>query len=939
MKKKRTDLKHVLSFIMAAVLTFGGNGMPTVSGEEAVLAEEFYPESDSEYDVLTEGIITDTDSGEKTASDVVILDDMEDDLTGDSTQDEDTWIEDAAGDGYILEDGAAEDTFVLGIETVGDPGYASAETDVTDDDEFVMEAETEMVFLQDCGEASFAQASRFRTFSLGLYEDSYGDQLEDNSLIVYQGMENTWAQGNTSNIECKLSTPYTFVTDGTIETNDQNEKVPVWDKTSSEYREVLTQMGYDVQSAFDAFVYDYPEVFWLGRVNYSFGIGFYRIEGSDTQLRGRISSVTVCGVGETTDSKGNSCLREKYAGAPEEVGEFESAVNDAVTKISSSLPENADHWDIVKAVHDYICNTVSYGENEYAHTAAGVFHKEPKVVVCEGYAKAMKILCRRFGITSALIVGNALKSNGTRENHMWNYIRMEDGKWYLVDPTWDDQSGGIRYTYFLAGSGSWGFNSVISTERQNYTSFSEGNFTNFTLPQLSETHYYLWELVSETSATCTAGFRKTYQCRKDSTTKKTEVGKPLDHEWASEWTVDEEAGCTTVGKKSHHCIRCDAIKDETDIPAGHLWQEVSRTQANCTSGAKVEYKCVRDGCTETYSVDENVLDPSNHDWAVKMRIEATCVSGEETIYQCSGCQAEKSSITKEPLGHEFSTQWTVDREATCTQTGEKSRHCMREDCDERTEPTEIPMTDHSWDSGKITRAATCDLSGIRTYTCTVCGKTKTETIAPLGHEYGGWVTKTPATVLKTGIQIRTCSHCGAVITKSVPKLKRTIKLNVTKLPLQAGKSTGAVKVIKMTDGDYIKKWTSSNTKIASVSKKGVITGKKAGTATITVTLASGAKASVKVTVQKKKVETTALAVQGKTTVIRNNKLILKKGKKETLITKLTPLTSSEKVTYAVSNKKIVTVSAKGVVTARKSGTARITVRSGKKKVVLKVTVK
>lgn len=193
--------------------------------------------------------------------------------------------------------------------------------------------------------------------------------------------------------------------------------------------------------------------------------------------------------------------------------------------------------------------------------------------------------------------------------------------------------------------------------------------------------------------------------------------------------------------------------------------------------------------------------------------------------------------------------------------------------------------------------------------------------------------------MKKGVSTRICSVCGAKETKSIAKLKATIKLNVTKVPLQVGKSTTMVKVTTMTKGDSVASWKSNAPKVATVSSKGKITGKKAGTATITVTLKSGIKATVKVTVQKKAVATTKLTVTGKSTKIKSNKLTLKKGKSETLITSLTPVTSTDKVTYTTSDKKIVTVSKTGKLTAKKTGKAKITVKAGKKKVVITVTVK
>ena len=138
-------------------------------------------------------------------------------------------------------------------------------------------------------------------------------------------------------------------------------------------------------------------------------------------------------------------------------------------------------------------------------------------------------------------------------------------------------------------------------------------------------------------------------------------------------------------------------------------------------------------------------------------------------------------------------------------------------------------------------------------------------------------------------------------------------------------------VTGLSEGDYITGWKSSNAKIVTVNSSGKITGKKLGTATITVTLASGASASVKVTVQKKAVATTKVSVE-------STKITLNKGKSITLKPVLAPVTSLEKVTYKTSDKKVATVTAKGKITAKASGRAVITVKAGRKTVKVTVTV-
>lgn len=168
---------------------------------------------------------------------------------------------------------------------------------------------------------------------------------------------------------------------------------------------------------------------------------------------------------------------------------------------------------------------------------------------------------------------------------------------------------------------------------------------------------------------------------------------------------------------------------------------------------------------------------------------------------------------------------------------------------------------------------------------------------------------------------------------NTPK-KYKVSLNASSIPLQKGKSTTAVKAT-LTKGDSIAKWTSSNKKVATVDKHGKITAKKTGTATITVRTKKGATASVKVKVQKGKVTTKKLTI----TNVTDKKLTLKKGKTFKIKTSVTPITSPNKISYASSNKKIVTVDKKGKLKAVKKGTATITVKSGKKTVKFKVNVK
>ncbi len=199
------------------------------------------------------------------------------------------------------------------------------------------------------------------------------------------------------------------------------------------------------------------------------------------------------------------------------------------------------------------------------------------------------------------------------------------------------------------------------------------------------------------------------------------------------------------------------------------------------------------------------------------------------------------------------------------------------------------------------------------------------------HKWSDWKVIVQQNVFQAGKKQRTCSVCKRIDTVVLAKLKPTIKINMTTIPLKVKKTTTKFKVSGLASGDSVKSYKSSNKKIFTVNKKGKIKAKKKGTAKLTVTLASGKKATAKVKVQKGTVKTTKVTVN-------TSKLVLLKGGSYTLRTTLAPLTTQQKATYSSSNKKVVTVSSKGVLNAKKKGTAKITVKSGSKKKQISVTV-
>lgn len=253
-----------------------------------------------------------------------------------------------------------------------------------------------------------------------------------------------------------------------------------------------------------------------------------------------------------------------------------------------------------------------------------------------------------------------------------------------------------------------------------------------------------------------------------------------------------------------------------------------------------------------------------------------------------------------------------------------------------TKTLEVEHT-HTWDEGKITKASTCTKKGTKTFTCTVCGKTRNQEVSVVAHKFTTWKTTTAATALASAKQTHKCSTCGKTETRNYGnKLKPSIKVNISSILLKTSQKTTLLRVSGLAKGDSIVSWKSSNTNIAKVygRSNGTCTiqaGIRSGKAIITIALRSGLKKNITVTVQKTTVKTTKIT--GVATSLK-----LKRNQKATLKPVLQPLTSGEKITYKSSNTKIAIVNSKGQITARSKGTATITVTSGRKSVRCKVIV-
>lgn len=428
---------------------------------------------------------------------------------------------------------------------------------------------------------------------------------------------------------------------------------------------------------------------------------------------------------------------------------------------------------------------------------------------------------------------------------------------------------------------------------------------------------------------------RTYTCKKCHKTRTETIPMLKGHHWDN-GTVTKEPTCTEPGEMTYHCTdkNCNESYTETIKATGHQHTKlINKKDATCEEkGYSGDTYC--EDCKQIIKTGK-AINPTGHDWDKgTVKKAATCESDGIKEYICKTCKKTKEE-TIAPTGH-TKTEIRNKKQATCKEEGYTGdTYCVT--CGKKLASGEtIAKTDHDW---TITETeATCEHDGMKTYTCDICGTTKSEPIKASGHKFGAWATTKEADVFSKEEQKRTCGICGKTETRTIgDKLNATISMNATSLKLKKKQTTKKFTVTGLAKSDYITSWTSSNKKIVTVigNQNGtckIKAGNKTGKAKITITLASGLKKTINVTIQKKAVTCTAIKNVSK-------KLTLNKKKSYQLKPVINPITCTNKIKYKSSNKKIAKVSSTGKITAIKPGKVKITISVGKKKFVSNVIIK
>ena len=317
-------------------------------------------------------------------------------------------------------------------------------------------------------------------FSLDYYTDSYGAQLDGNAKALYDLLVQNYVVDYSQYLD-SVDFPFEFPDTITFEAVVEDGS---FQRKGESYVQATDDVKTAIQAASDAFSYDYPQAFWFRGSNYGYRVSCVRDGSSSTGYRGTFKNFTF-----------KPANREISENAHTRMGDFMDGVQNAVAELNEQTL-GMDMEQKIKRIHDYICQRVTYRNDNtlWVHSAASLFLDADPAFVCEGYAKSMKIFCYYMGINCACVSGTARgTSSGIPGAHMWNYVQMDDGNWYLVDATWDDVGTPPSSRYLLVGRATKGQYITIGEERVEYTSFSTTSAETagpvFILPVLAEESY------------------------------------------------------------------------------------------------------------------------------------------------------------------------------------------------------------------------------------------------------------------------------------------------------------------------------------------------------------------------------------------------------------------------------------------------------------------
>ena len=456
--------------------------------------------------------------------------------------------------------------------------------------------------------------------------------------------------------------------------------------------------------------------------------------------------------------------------------EQEAIVTAEVNRVLASLDlDGKTTYEKILTVHDWICSNVSYdyenlNDSSYLLKHSAYAALMNRTSVCQGYANLFYRMMLELGIDCRYISG--MSDNGSSVGrHGWNIVRI-DGKYYNIDCTWDSQSWGVYWKYFLdntsvfTGSHFPEASSVCDPTTPEFAAaypMGEGRYDP-DAEQNTHTHIPAAEKTGVEIATCiTRGYTGNIICIEcGDTIEKGAVIPAFGHTEAAERINVKEATCSEYGYTGDIvCAVCNNILYIGEyIPLNAHTPSEERVDV-------IEATCTRRGYSGDIicTVCERILEwgertPVKEHTPSEQRVgvrEATCTdSGYTGALYCAVCDQFMESGTSIPaLGHTPASERTNVKEATCTARG-YTGDIICTVCERKLEYGEsIPASGHTPSTEKINvKVATCTENGYTGDTlCSVCKEIieKGKSTPATGH--------TPASE-KINVKEATCTEEG-----------------------------------------------------------------------------------------------------------------------------------------------------------------------------------
>ena len=181
--------------------------------------------------------------------------------------------------------------------------------------------------------------------------------------------------------------------------------------------------GEELYNVFFQMRLDHPEIFWVSSYKYR----YYK------------------------DSP-NLIFIPEYLFDKKKICEHQKAMTARVEKLIRPA-QKLSEWEKEKYVHDFICENIRYDKlkKSYSHEIIGPLGQG--VGVCEGIAKAVKVLLDALGVWCVIAICGNNPEKGIKYRHTWNIVKI-GGTYYHLDATFDNTLGKdretseIRYDYF-----------------------------------------------------------------------------------------------------------------------------------------------------------------------------------------------------------------------------------------------------------------------------------------------------------------------------------------------------------------------------------------------------------------------------------------------------------------------------------------------------------